>query len=518
MGNGREDMSDKKTILLIHPPISKPCEPPPGLAKLIGALRTNGIECRAFDANLEGIYHLLGRPITVNDTWSRRAVRNIGANMESIRSGQAFSSPDRYKRAVMDINRALNMAGREYGFDISLSNYGSSRLVPVQSRDLITSALKFRENPFFPHFEKRLTELFAEQQPDITGLSINFISQALCAFAIAGFIKQYFPKTRIVLGGGLITSWMNIPGFDNPFKGLADDLVAGPGEFALLSMCGEQGPCCSSSYSGYDYGDFDLSRYLSPGPVLPYSASRGCYWQKCAFCPEKAENSAYIPSDPQDVTDDIRRLTGEIDPSLIHFVDNALSPKFLRHLIKNPPGAPWYGFTRITPHLADPGFVRGLKDAGCVMLKLGIESGDQAVLDGLQKGIDIKTASRALKAIKEASIATYVYLLFGTPREIRASAVKTLDFTLAHADLIDFLNLAIFNLPAYSEEAKGLDTVEFYQGDLSIYREFVHPMGWNRNLVRQFIAKEFRKKPLIRLILNNDPSFFTSNHAPFFRM
>ena len=30
-------MPDKKSILLIHPPLAKPCEPPPGLARLAGA-------------------------------------------------------------------------------------------------------------------------------------------------------------------------------------------------------------------------------------------------------------------------------------------------------------------------------------------------------------------------------------------------------------------------------------------------------------------------------------------------
>ena len=152
------------------------------------------------------------------------------------------------------------------------------------------------------------------------------------------------------------------------------------------------------------------------------------------------------------------------------------------------------------------------------MLKLGVESGDQKVLDALDKGIDIDMTSRALDTIHRAGIATYVYLLFGTPAEDEAAARKTLDFTLAHASFIDFLNLAIFNLPAYSEEASGLDTVDFYEGDLSLYREFIHPVGWSRNRVRRFLSGTFKKPAAIKKILNNDPPFFTSNHAPFFSL
>jgi radical SAM superfamily enzyme YgiQ (UPF0313 family) len=187
----------------------------------------------------------------------------------------------------------------------------------------------------------------------------------------------------------------------------------------------------------------------------------------------------------------------------------------MKHLILNPPGVPWYGFVRITSHLADPDFAAGLRASGCVLLKLGVESGDQEVLDALGKGVALATVSAALKNLKAAGIATYVYLLFGTPAETPTAAQRTLDFTLAHAAAIDFLNLAIFNLPAYSVEARALETLPFYDGDLSLYREFVHPAGWNRDAVRRFLAREFRKPAPIRRILNSDPPYFTSNHAPF---
>lgn len=507
-------MSDKKSILLIHPPVSKPCEPPVGIAKLADALRSAGVDCRVYDANLSGILDLLDRPVNAVDTWSKRAFGKIANNLKSLRSKEIYSGIDRYRRAVMDINRVLHVTGQCAGVHVSLSNYTSSILSPVRSDDLLKSAERFDENPFFFSSQKRLEEFFFEKEPEIIGFSVNFMSQALCAFAMAGFIKNRFPMIRIVFGGGLITSWMNIPGFDNPFGGLVDDLVCGPGEDVLLKMCGVENKGASSCF-GYDFSSFDMGQYFSPGPIIPCSTSRGCYWQKCAFCPEKYENSGYQPEGIRMVGNDLERLTSQIGPCLIHFTDNALSPRFLKYMIKNPPNVPWYGFVRITDHLADPDFVCGLKASGCVMLKLGVESGDQAVIDALEKGIHLETVSKTLQNLKKAGIATYVYLLFGTPAETRKSAEKTFEFTLAHATAIDFLNLAVFNLPAYGEDAGKLDTVEFYQGDLSLYKDFVHPKGWNRDKVRQFLAKEFKKSPAIKAIINNDPPFFTSNHAPF---
>jgi len=510
-------MSDKKSILLIHPPISKPCEPPPGIAKLAGALKNAGIECRVYDANLAGFLDLLQQPVGANDTWSKRAFKNIEQNINALKLKEIYFSIDRYKRAVMDINRVIQVTGQASGVDLSLSNYASSKLSPVRSSDLLRAAEQFEKNSFYFSFRKRLLALFLEKEPEIIGFSINFMSQALCAFAMAGFIRNQCPGIRIVFGGGLVTSWMNIPGFHNPFAGLVDDLVCGPGENFLRKMCGA-GNKELSGCVGYDYSVFEMGRYLSPIPVVPYSTSLGCYWQKCAFCPEKSEKSGYQPEDPRYVSQDLTRLIAHVDPCLIHFTDNALSPKFLKYIIKNPLKSSWYGFTRITHHLADPDFVRGLKLSGSVMLKLGVESGDQAVLDSLNKGIDLKVVSKVLNTLKETGIAAYVYLLFGTPAENAASAEKTLEFTMAHSHAIDFLNLAVFNLPAYSEDAKALDTVEFYRGDLSLYKEFVHPKGWNRDKVRQFLAKKFKKPPAIKAILNHDPPFFTSNHAPFLVM
>lgn len=151
------------------------------------------------------------------------------------------------------------------------------------------------------------------------------------------------------------------------------------------------------------------------------------------------------------------------------------------------------------------------------MLKLGLESGDQDVLHSMNKGINLELASRVLENLQEAGIATYVYLLFGTPAENHKAAEKTLRFVENHHQAISFLNLAIFNLPACSQEVSALEVTDFYEGDLSIYRSFIHPQGWNRIEIRRFLDTTFKRSPKIADILRRDPPFFTSNHAPFMK-
>jgi radical SAM superfamily enzyme YgiQ (UPF0313 family) len=150
------------------------------------------------------------------------------------------------------------------------------------------------------------------------------------------------------------------------------------------------------------------------------------------------------------------------------------------------------------------------------MLKLGIESGDQDVLDAMQKGVGLSQVSQALKALAKAGIATYAYLLFGTPYEAEREARATLNFVAKHTQYITFMNVAIFNLPVNSPDARGLELKTFYEGDLSLYTDFIHPKGWDRRTVRAFLDKEFKKDPAIRQIIQRQPPFFTSNHAAFF--
>jgi hypothetical protein len=500
-------------VLLIFPPVAKPCEPPPGIARLSGALGAYNIEHTLLDANLEGITSLLAKPFVPADTWTRRAFRNLSKNLSSLKSWRTYQNIDTYKRSVSDINRLLTISGGER-VRISLADYADTQLSPIKSNDLRYAAQNPEENPFYAYFSKRLPAIIKGDGTTIAGFSLNYLSQALSTFAMIGFLKQEFPHVTIVLGGGLVTSWMSGVHREGLCDGLVDHCVAGPGEYQLLALLHKKPPPKMHVTPCYD--QLPVGDYLAPGLILPYSSSTGCYWGRCSFCPERVEGTTYSQIPPDTAAAELRKLVAGLKPTLIHLVDNAISPALMKAIITQPPGAPWYGFARITPHLQDPDFCMALKQSGCVLLKLGLESGDQDVLDAMHKGIDLKTASLALENLKKAGIATYVYLLFGTPAETHVEAQHTLDFVVDHVEQIQFLNVAIFNLPINSPEAATLETTDFYEGDLSLYTAFQHPKGWDRSLVRQFLEREFRRHPAIRPILKNHPPLFTSNHAPFF--
>ena len=500
-------------MLLIYPPVAKPCEPPAGIARLAGALRSGNVPCTLLDANLEGQMSLLAAQAEPADTWGRRACRNLPANLSALRDPGTYASPARYRRAVADVNRVLELAGQTRNISLSLVNYQDPELSPLKSADLLRAAAKPAENIFFPYFAQRLPPLLAEPRHKIVGISLNYLSQALPAFAMAGFLRQRFPEVTLVMGGGLVTSWLRNPAWQNPFAGLVDLLVAGPGEETLLGLCGR---ASSPLHVPPDYTGLPLSDYLAPGFILPYAASSGCYWHRCSFCPEKTEENPYRAIPPDQVLDDLSELVLNTRPVLLHFLDNAVSPALLAALVEQPPGVGWYGFARINRALTEPAFCRALRRAGCIMLKLGLESGNQEVLTAMRKGIDLEMVARALSALHAAGIRTYVYLLFGTPAESLAEARDTLIFTTGHARAITWLNLAVFNMPVCSQEANTLQASRFSEGDLSLYTDFAHPRSWDRKTIRRFLDQEFKRSPEIAAILRRDPPLFTSNHAPFF--
>lgn len=506
-----------RSQLFIYPPLAKASEPPAGIARLSGALSAHGVRHSLIDANLDGQLFLLDAAEsgtgTPSDTWTKRAIRNAVRNVAALRDIATYRNLGRYKRAVEDVSRVLRHAGTVTDSSLSLSDFHHAELSPVRSGDLLRAAEHPEGNPFYAYFAQHIPLVIERDRPELIGISLCYLSQALSAFALMGFLRRCYPDIRIACGGGLMTSWMRRPGWSNPFAGLVDFCIDGPGETAILDLAGV--PPDNNSPSLPNYDAFPLSRYFSPGLVLPYSASSGCFWNRCTFCPENAEDNIYVPLRAQQTAEELSLHATHLRPSLLHLLDNAVSPAHMKAIIANPPGVPWYGFARVDKELTDPDFCRALKQSGCVMLKLGVESGDQAVLDAMQKGVQVATAAKVLRTLKQAGIGAYVYLLFGTPAETIEAARRTLEFTARHAENINFLNLAIFNMPIGIPDADRFETGSFYDGDLSLYTDFRHPEGWNRREVRLFLDREFRRNPAIAEILKNDPPYFTSNHAPF---
>jgi len=504
-------------MLLISPPASRICEAYPALARLSGALKAYDIPHKILDGNFEGLMHLINSEVPDTDTWTKRAVKGKEHSLAVLAATKGYINFDSYKSHIKRLTRLLEKSNLNKGHEITLANYDDRNLSALKSMDLQYSADHFKENPFYTWFSNKIPQVMEEMDSDgnsikYIGFSVTFLSQALTAFAIAGFIKKLRPDIQIIWGGGLITSWNSTKQHPNLFSD--DDIViSGPGEIPLLKLFGIKS---NNQFYEPNYDFATKNKYISPGFILAYNTSVGCPWKKCTFCPEKYEDNPYIQERFTKVTSELKYLVDKYNPVLVHITDSEISPAMLKALVTDPGGAPWYGFCRFTKLLTDTQFCKQLAESGCKMLSMGLESGDRDVLKAMNKGINLEEVPLILENLKEAGIGTYIYVLFGTPEEDREAALRTRDFVAKHAHLIDFINAAIFNLPVNSEEAQYLDTDNFYEGDLSLYSEFIHPKGWGRKEIRQFLKKDFSSVPEIRQILNRVPPVFDSSHAAFF--
>jgi len=225
-------------MILVHPPVSKPCEPPAGIARLAGAVEDNGKNLTVVDANLDCILRILNSPMGTEDTWTRRSKKNVQKNLQYLCDKKSHWDVPRYTRCVGEINRLLEKFSNQGHIRLSLNNYQDDLLSPVKSCDLLRAADEPEKSPFYQWFNDWLIEPGVKNSDNLVGFSLNFLSQAIPAFAMIGYLKKQRPDARIILGGGLVTSWMSMPGWRNPFTGLVDEMVSGPGEPYMRTMMG----------------------------------------------------------------------------------------------------------------------------------------------------------------------------------------------------------------------------------------------------------------------------------------
>ncbi len=526
-------------VLLLQPPALKPSEPPLSLAILASALRQNGISTDVLDANLDAYLYLLdGKRLNelAGDhptTSIHRALKHCEESLDLLRSSRAKASFPRYSTAVRYLNLLLSLYPRNNKERLTLGDYqydGVSVFNPDALTEFSRGDLK---TLFCPYYREELLPRIKECSPQRIAISINYLHQVFPAFELAGLLRREFPDVELIAGGGLITSWQK------PLQRLEvelfpfDRLVFGPGEVPLVALAKGSAPNQYFLSDATDIGfvpDFSFAkfeRYLSPEAIFPVSSSRGCYWQKCLFCPEAtAPVHPYQTFRPTEFPDLLLQLSERYGVKSFHLTDNAIPVNILRSLAARHSelkSLSWFGFVRFETALEDLVFTRDLAASGCEMLQLGLESGSQVVLDRLGKGVRLETAERILDNLHRAGIASYVYIMLGTPGETQADAEMTLNFLERHAEKIGFLNISIMNLPRGSEllenpEIYGIDSSKLRDVDspLGLYHEFESATGWDRAAARKFLNQRLLGSPTIRTIVKRNPPIFSSNHAVFF--
>jgi hypothetical protein len=529
-------------LLLIHPPAARAAEPPLGTAVLLSHLRRGGATAEAIDANLEAHLYLLDGDRLSAAAGSapahalHRAMKGVPEALSFLRSPAAGASFPRYAAAARQLNTALSAyrgaSGRERW---TLGDYVHGNLSEYSPRDLSLAASGEAGTIFSGYFRDALLPRVERMRPRGVAISVNYRHQVFPAFELAGLLRRRLPGVPVYGGGGMFTSWRrSLRGMGTSFLPF-DRVGFGPGERALAAMAGGAPPDGGFFFNDGnaveflpDYRFAPLREYLSPEPVLPVAASRGCYWRRCRFCPEAAAPiHPYRAAAPGTFPALLRELADRYGVRRFHLTDNAIPVATLRSMAEAGSalrGLSWHGFARFERELLAPGFASALAESGCSMLQLGLESGSQPLLDRMEKGTRVADAPVILSNLSRAGIAAYVYVMLGAPGETEADAERTRSFLAEHAGAIGFLNLSILNMPrdaSWPGTGDGDAPRErgFNDEDepLGLYRRIPAGDGWGRAQARRFLQKRILGDPALRAIAARTPPWFGDSHAFFFR-
>ncbi|MBN1823106.1 MAG: radical SAM protein [Endomicrobiales bacterium] len=183
-----------------------------------------------------------------------------------------------------------------------------------------------------------------------------------------------------------------------------------------------------------DYSPFrdDIlsGKYAQPGR-LDLLDSRGCV-NACHFCYERLFWPKYRRMGAERLVEQIRRHIGEF-PNVKYFYFNGLLlngdignlEQFCDLLIGAEIKITWAGQAAVSRKMT-PQLLKKMKQAGCVWLGYGLESGSQRVLDLMNKRVKVGEAVSVFKNTREAGIDFQVNVMFGFPGETMEDFGQTL--------------------------------------------------------------------------------------------
>lgn len=304
-------------------------------------------------------------------------------------------------------------------------------------------------------FEETVSRIL-KSKPDLAGFSAVTPTIGICHQFAARVKKE---KTAIVtLAGGIHPS--SLP--EETLKECAgfDFLIRGEGELALVQLLGalnnntgldnikglvyrNSGRIivngAADSIENLDDLGFparhllknSLYRTFDSGRMTSVIAMRGCP-ASCIYCAVSlVAGRKCRKRSPSHVIEEIETCSRKYKVSFIAFLDDTftfdkawvhqlcdgLIISGLSRRIK------WSCLTRVDN--VDMDLLRHMKQAGCVRVELGIESGSQKILDYAKKGIILQQTKEAFSMAKEAGLYTMGFVMLNVPGETRETILQT---------------------------------------------------------------------------------------------
>jgi anaerobic magnesium-protoporphyrin IX monomethyl ester cyclase len=292
----------------------------------------------------------------------------------------------------------------------------------------------------------------AVKKPLIVGLSA-MTPDIMPASKIAQHIKEEMPGTFVVLGGAHAIA---MPGETLKEFPEIDFVVTGEGEETFVELV--HSISGARNYHeirglGFREGEEIIINpprdYIRNLDKLPFPAwdkfnsdnrtyfiqsARGCPY-RCSFC-MRSSGEIVRNRTPENVVEEIEWLVKNHNPKDIIFIDETFTLKKKRVLqltdlimkkgLHKKIG--WVAQTRVDK--GNPEVFARMKAAGCKRIEFGVESGNQEILNRVDKGIKLKQAEETLRMAKNIGFQTACTFILGHPYETEKTIQDTIDFAV----------------------------------------------------------------------------------------
>ena len=211
-------------------------------------------------------------------------------------------------------------------------------------------------------------------------------------------------------------------------------------------------------------------------PIGPIMVSRGCPL-KCSFCAAKTiYGDGFRFRSIEDVYNEIQFLKEKHSVKEIMVQDDNITFKkklvleFCEAIKKT--GLPWNCSNGIRADMINEEIATSMKDSGCYLVAVGIESGSQKIVDDMRKKIKLPSIAKKIKILNDAGINVNGLFIIGYPTETKDDVYKTISFAkklpIVSAAFSNFLPLP--GSPIYDELIQGGNFTASELGGMNYYK------------------------------------------------
>ncbi|NQT22902.1 MAG: B12-binding domain-containing radical SAM protein, partial [Candidatus Omnitrophica bacterium] len=204
-------------------------------------------------------------------------------------------------------------------------------------------------------------------------------------------------------------------------------------------------------------------------PVGRMISTRGCP-HKCSFCFKQPSDKRFRWRSSKNVVDEMEYLVQKYKVREIMFHDDVMTLRrshivgICEEILSRNFKVKWETPTRVD--YVDKELLKLMHKAGCIRLRYGVESGDEKILELMNKKIDLKRVKEVFKWTEEAGIETFGYFMIGYAHETEATIRKTINFALElNPDFVMFTAVTpLPQTPLYDlAKREGLITTDYWR-------------------------------------------------------